>query len=42
MVKKAADRMQGSIRAESTPGKGTVFYLEIPQKSEEKPIENRS
>ncbi len=42
MVKKAVTRMKGSIRAESTPGEGTVFYLEIPQRSEVTPDENQS
>jgi PAS domain S-box-containing protein len=31
MVKKAMERMGGKVWAESSPGKGSVFYLEIPK-----------
>lgn len=30
LVRKAVERMNGRIRAESAPGKGTTFFLEIP------------
>lgn len=32
IVKKAVDHMQGSIRAQSEPGKGATFFLELPKK----------
>ncbi len=31
IVRKAAERMRGRVWAESTPGKGATFYLEIPR-----------
>lgn len=30
LVAKAAERMNGRVRAESAPGQGAVFYLEFP------------
>jgi PAS domain S-box-containing protein len=33
MVFKAMQRMNGKVRAESTPGKGSTFFLEIPKLS---------
>ena len=32
VVKKAAMAMGGEVRVESTPGKGSTFYVEIPEK----------
>jgi light-regulated signal transduction histidine kinase (bacteriophytochrome) len=31
MVRKAVQRMHGRVWAESQPGEGATFYLEIPQ-----------
>ncbi len=31
MVKKSMERINGNVRAESTPGEGATFYLEIPK-----------
>jgi signal transduction histidine kinase len=30
MVRKAVERMGGCVRAESKPGNGSIFYLELP------------
>jgi signal transduction histidine kinase len=30
-VQKAMERMGGRVWAESAPGKGSVFYLEVPK-----------
>ena len=32
VVKKAAMELGGEVRVESTPGKGSTFYVEIPEK----------
>lgn len=35
IVKKAAAKMNGSVRLESTPGQGTTFFVKLPTKQKE-------
>jgi len=35
MVAKAMQRMNGKVRAESSPGKGSTFYLELPKSNQQ-------
>ncbi len=38
LVKKAMERMNGSVRAESSPGEGAAFHLEFPVPQPQNPV----